>query len=65
MGENIIECPYCNISIDQYSIMGDSDWDDQGFDWYDDVECPNCDKRFKVRQSDVEIIRYFEVEKDE
>jgi len=56
-------CPYCNTSIDPSDIMGDSDWDDQMFDWYEDVECTNCGKRFKIRQCDVEVIRYFETEK--
>jgi len=60
-----INCPYCHIVIDPINIMGDSDWDEQEFDWYDDVECPNCNKRFKIRQFDVEITRSFEIEKYE
>ena len=55
-------CPYCNETIEPYNIMGDADWDDQQFDWVD-TECPNCNKSFKIRQSDVEIIRYFETKK--
>ena len=60
-----IKCPYCNIVIDPSNIMGDSDWDEQEFDWYDDNECPNCGKRFKIRQYNVEIIRDFEIEEEE
>lgn len=56
-------CPHCNTSIDPSDIMGDSDWDDQMYDWCEDVECNNCGKRFKIRQSDVEVIRYFETKK--
>jgi len=60
-----INCPYCKAEIDPMNIMGTSDWDDQQFDWYNDNECPNCNKRFKIRQYDIEIIRNFEIEKDE
>lgn len=63
MGKNIIECPYCDKEIDYANIMGDSDWDDQSYDWYDDIECPYCHNRFKAKQYDIEIIRYFESEK--
>lgn len=56
-----INCPHCNVKIDPSGIMGDSDWDEQGFDWYDDNECPNCGKRYRIRQYDIEIIRYFEI----
>ena len=59
------KCPYCNTSIDPSNIMGDSDWNDQEFEWCDDNECPNCEKKFKIRQYHVEIVRYFEIEKDE
>ncbi len=59
------KCPYCNEPIDPLDIMGDSDWDEQQFDWYRDNECSNCGKRYKIRQDDVEVIRSFEVEKDD
>ena len=67
MSNDELGCPHCNTSIDPSDIMGDSDWDDQGFNWYDDINCPNpeCNKPIKIRQSDVEITRYFEIEKDE
>ena len=67
MCDNKIICPYCNKTIDMYDIMGDSDWDDQQFEWCDDITCPNpeCDKSIKIRQTDIEITRYFEIEKDE
>ena len=59
------KCPYCNEPIDLTNIMGDSDWDEQQYDWCHDNECPNCGKRYKIRQDDVEVIRSFEVEKDD
>ena len=65
MSTEEINCPYCNFVIDPSNIMGDSDWDDQEFEWCDDNECPNCHKRFKIRQDDIEIVRSFEIEKDE
>ena len=60
-----IICPFCGEIINPSNIMGDSDWDDQEFEWCNDNECPDCEGRFKIKQSDVEIIRHFEIEKDE
>jgi len=65
--ENIIdgeECPYCNEPIDPIDIMGDSDWDDQQYNWYE-AECGKCGKQYKIRQYDVETIRSFETKKDD
>lgn len=64
MGKNEIECPYCNNKIDPITVLSTSDWDDQQYDWYD-VDCPNCNNTFKVRQYDIEITRFFESEKYE
>jgi len=55
-----INCPYYVI-IDPSNIMGDSNWDEQLFDWYD-VEC-SCGKWYRIRQWDIEVIRSFEIEK--
>lgn len=63
MNDDELGCLYCNTFIDPSDIMGDSDWDKQMFDWYEDIECTNCDKRFKIRQYDVEVIRHFETKK--
>jgi len=65
MGKNEIECPHCNNKIDPIRVMGDSDWDDQEYEWCDDIHCPNCDNTFRARQCDVETIRFFESEKYE
>jgi len=59
---NEVNCPHCNEPIDPSNIMGDSDWDEQEFDWYDN-ECSNCGKQYKIRQYDIEVIRDFEIKK--
>lgn len=59
-----IECPYCREDIDYATIMGDSDWDDQGYDDYR-CECPHCDKSIIITQIDIEVVRMFRVIKND
>lgn len=53
-------CPHCKTPIDPFNIIGDSDWDEQQFDWVEN-ECSNCGKQYKIRQWDVEVKRSFEI----
>jgi len=57
-----IKCPYCGKNIDPYTIMGDSDWDDQAWDPYT-TECPYCDELITIEQYEMEVVRYFSTEK--
>ncbi|GAH08490.1 unnamed protein product [marine sediment metagenome] len=57
--QNQIICPECKQSVDYCNVMGDSDWDDQEYEWYE-TDCPKCGKYIKIRQYDVEVLRCFE-----